>query len=139
PSCWSDSEPPTAPGRSAPSCWSDSEPPTAPGRSAPSCGGRRSFHRVWRRVKQTRPWSSAFSSGSCRARIEAMPQDTRHKSRILLDGRDRAPARSYLKAIGFTDADLAKPIVGIANTWTETMPCNYGLRGLAEHVKQGVR
>src|SRR5262249_39131763 len=90
-------------------------------------------------VKLTRPWASAFSSGSCRARIEAMPQDTRHKSRILLDGRDRSPARSYLKAIGFTDADLLKPIVGVANTWTETMPCNYGLRGLAEHVKRGVR
>src|SRR5262245_12679131 len=69
----------------------------------------------------------------------AMAQDTRHKSRTLLDGRDRAPARSYLKAIGFTDVDLAKPIVGIANTWTETMPCNFTLRALAEHVKRGVR
>src|SRR3972149_5135187 len=68
-----------------------------------------------------------------------MAQDIRHRSRTLLDGRDRAPARSYLKAIGFTDADLAKPIVGIANTWTETMPCNYKLRRLAEHVKRGVR
>ncbi len=68
-----------------------------------------------------------------------MPQDPRHKSRTLLDGRDRAPARSYLKAIGFGDADLQKPMVGIANTWTETMPCNYNLRGLAEHVKRGVR
>ena len=43
------------------------------------------------------------------------------------------------KAVGFTDADLAKPIVGIANTWTETMPCNLNLRGLAEHVKRGIR
>jgi dihydroxy-acid dehydratase len=68
-----------------------------------------------------------------------MPFDVKHKSRTLLDGRDRAPARSYLKAIGFTDADLARPIVGIANTWTETMPCNFNLRGLAEHVKRGVR
>ncbi len=65
--------------------------------------------------------------------------DPRHKSRTLYDGRDRAPARSYLKAIGFGDADLARPIVGIANTWTETMPCNFGLRALAEHVKRGVR
>ncbi len=65
--------------------------------------------------------------------------DPRHKSRTLYDGRDRAPARSYLKAIGFDDAALARPIVGIANTWTETMPCNFGLRALAEHVKRGVR
>ena len=65
--------------------------------------------------------------------------DLRHKSRILYDGRDRAPARSYLKGIGFSDADLARPIIGIANTWTETMPCNFGLRALAEHVKRGVR
>ncbi len=68
-----------------------------------------------------------------------MPLDPRHKSHTLLDGRDRAPARSYLKSIGFTDADLARPIVGIANTWTETMPCNFNLRRLAEHVKRGVR
>ncbi|HLY37983.1 MAG TPA: dihydroxy-acid dehydratase [Candidatus Binatia bacterium] len=68
-----------------------------------------------------------------------MSLDPRHKSRVLLDGRDRSPARSYLKAIGFSDADLTRPIVGVANTWTETMPCNFNLRRLAEHVKQGVR
>src|SRR5919198_1572225 len=68
-----------------------------------------------------------------------MSLDPRHKSRTLLDGRERAPARSYLKAIGFGDADLARPIVGIANTWTETMPCNFNLRRLATHVKKGVR
>jgi dihydroxy-acid dehydratase len=68
-----------------------------------------------------------------------MPLDPRHKSRTLYDGRDRAPARSYLKAIGLTDADIARPIVGIANTWTGTMPCNFGLRRLAEHVARGVR
>jgi dihydroxy-acid dehydratase len=68
-----------------------------------------------------------------------MTLDPRHRSRTLYDGRDRAPARSYLKAIGFTDADIARPIVGVANTWTETMPCNFGLRTLAEHVKRGVR
>jgi dihydroxy-acid dehydratase len=67
-----------------------------------------------------------------------MANDLRHKSRTLYDGPDRAPARSYLKAIGLTDADIARPIVGIANTWTETMPCNFTLRGLAEHVKRGV-
>jgi dihydroxy-acid dehydratase len=68
-----------------------------------------------------------------------MPFDPKHASRIITDGRDRAGARSMLKAIGFTDADLAKPIVGIANTWIETMPCNYHLRRLAEKVKEGVR
>src|SRR5215469_8754506 len=60
-------------------------------------------------------------------------------SYTITQGRDRAPARSFLKAIGFTDEDLKKPIIGIANTWTETMPCNYNLRALAEKVKQGVR
>src|SRR3954463_8559034 len=61
------------------------------------------------------------------------------QSYTITQGRDRAPARSMLKAIGFTDEDLKKPIIGIANTWIETMPCNYNLRALAEHVKQGVR
>jgi dihydroxy-acid dehydratase len=61
------------------------------------------------------------------------------RSAAITRGRDRAPARSMLKAIGFTDADLAKPIVGVANTWIETMPCNYHLRQLAEKVKEGVR
>ncbi|MGI8989798.1 MAG: dihydroxy-acid dehydratase [Bryobacteraceae bacterium] len=60
-------------------------------------------------------------------------------SYTITQGRDRAPARSYLKAIGFTDEDLKKPIVGIANTWTETMNCNYKLRDLAVHVKAGIR
>src|SRR5881628_3640761 len=68
-----------------------------------------------------------------------MPFDTRHRSRHLLDGRDRAPARSMLKAIGYDDEALSKPIIGVANTWIETMPCNYHLRDLAEKVKLGVR
>ena len=68
-----------------------------------------------------------------------MPFDPKHRSHIITDGRDRAGARSMLKAIGFTDADLAKPIVGIANTWIETMPCNFHLRELAAKVKEGVR
>jgi dihydroxy-acid dehydratase len=68
-----------------------------------------------------------------------MALDPKHRSRTLYEGKERAPARSYLKGIGFSDADLARPIVGIANTWTETMPCNYNLRGLAEKVKEGVR
>src|SRR3712207_3522866 len=61
------------------------------------------------------------------------------RSYTITQGRDRAPARAMLKAIGFTDEDLRKPIIGIANTWIETMPCNYNLRALADHVKAGVR
>jgi dihydroxy-acid dehydratase len=60
-------------------------------------------------------------------------------SYTITQGRDRAPARAMLKAIGFTDEDLKKPIIGIANTWIETMPCNYNLRELAKFVKEGVR
>jgi dihydroxy-acid dehydratase len=63
----------------------------------------------------------------------------REHSRVILDGPSRAPARSYFRAVGFSDADLQKPIVGIANTWIETMPCNSHLRRLAEKVKEGVR
>ena len=65
--------------------------------------------------------------------------DPRHRSRQLLEGLTRAPARSMLKAIGFTDEDLQRPIVAVANTWIETMPCNYHLRRLAEKVKEGIR
>lgn len=68
-----------------------------------------------------------------------MAFDPRHRSRILLDGRDRAPARAMLKAIGYDDAALAKPIIGVANTWIETMPCNFHLRDLAVRVKEGIR
>jgi dihydroxy-acid dehydratase len=63
----------------------------------------------------------------------------KHQSAALTDGPSRAPARSYFKAIGFTDADLRKPLIGIANTWTEIGPCNFHLRRLAEQVKAGVR
>ena len=62
----------------------------------------------------------------------------RHSAR-LTDGPDRAPARAMLKAIGFTDEDLARPIVGVATNWIETMPCNYNQRRLAEAVKEGIR
>ena len=68
-----------------------------------------------------------------------MPNPLKHASATITDGRDRAPARSMFKAIGFTDEDLAKPIIGIANTWIETMPCNFTLRDLAVKVKEGVR
>src|SRR5215218_9549367 len=65
--------------------------------------------------------------------------DTRHRSRTILEGRDRAPARSFLKGMGFSDEDLSKPMVGVAHSWIETMPCNYNHRHLAESVKDGVR
>ena len=68
-----------------------------------------------------------------------MAYDVKANSATITNGRDRAAARAMYKAVGFSDADLAKPIVGIANTWTETMPCNLNLRALAEHVKRGVR
>ena len=61
------------------------------------------------------------------------------QSHTITQGRDRAPARAMLKGIGFTDEDLAKPIIGVANTWIETMPCNYNLRDLAVKVKEGIR
>src|SRR5437016_1240976 len=61
------------------------------------------------------------------------------QSYTITQGRDRAPARAMWKAIRFTDEDLAKPIIGVANTWIETMPCNYNLRVLAVKVKQGIR
>src|SRR5262252_9447476 len=61
------------------------------------------------------------------------------QSHTITQGKTRAGARSMLKAIGFTDEDLAKPIIGVANTWIETMPCNYNLRELAVKVKEGIR
>jgi dihydroxy-acid dehydratase len=63
----------------------------------------------------------------------------RRLSRTILDGPERAPARAQLRGVGFDDEALSRPIVGIANTWTETMPCNWHLRALAERVKDGVR
>jgi dihydroxy-acid dehydratase len=65
--------------------------------------------------------------------------DLKKRSRGITDGRDRAPARSMFKAIGFTDADLSKPLIGVANTWIETMPCNFHLRRLSAKVKEGIR
>ncbi len=60
-------------------------------------------------------------------------------SRKLVVGRERAAARAMLKGAGFSDQDLARPLIGVANTWIETMPCNLGLRALAAHVKRGIR
>ena len=70
----------------------------------------------------------------------ARPADPgKRHSHALTDGPDRAAARAMLKAVGFTDEDLAQPIIGVATTWIETMPCNLNQRRLAEFVKQGIR
>ncbi|HSL04242.1 MAG TPA: dihydroxy-acid dehydratase [Nitrospiraceae bacterium] len=68
-----------------------------------------------------------------------MPKELKLLSRDLLAGPDRAPARAMLKAVGFTDEDLSRPIIGVANTWIEVMPCNFHLRRLSERVKAGIR
>ncbi len=65
--------------------------------------------------------------------------DLKHRSRALTDGPSRAAARAYLKGIGYDDEALSKPIIGVANTWIETMPCNFHLRALGAKVKQGIR
>ena len=65
--------------------------------------------------------------------------DLKHRSHGITDGRDRAPARAMFKAIGFTDSDLRQPLIGVANTWIETMPCNFHLRRLSAKVKEGIR
>jgi dihydroxy-acid dehydratase len=68
-----------------------------------------------------------------------MTLDPKHRSRALTEGVERAPARAYLKGIGYDDDALARPLVAVANTWIETMPCNFHLRALAAKVKEGIR
>ncbi len=68
-----------------------------------------------------------------------MPEKKPRPSRTILEGPDRAPARAMFKAMGLTNDDLNKPIIGVANTWIETTPCNFHLRRLSEKVKQGIR
>src|ERR1700676_4755749 len=65
--------------------------------------------------------------------------DLKHRSRSITDGRNQAGARAMFKAIGYTDSDLRRPLIGVANTWIETMPCNFHLRRLSAKVKEGVR
>jgi dihydroxy-acid dehydratase len=67
------------------------------------------------------------------------PDPAKRRSAALTEGPDRAGARAMLKAVGFSDDDLARPIVGVATTWIETMPCNFNQRELAKHVKAGIR
>jgi dihydroxy-acid dehydratase len=71
--------------------------------------------------------------------MDGAAPDLKHQSRQLTEGPERAAARAYLHGIGFDEEALAKPIIGVASTWTETMPCNFGLRALAAKVKEGIR
>ena len=68
-----------------------------------------------------------------------MAENLKPRSRVVTDGPDRAPSRAMLKAVGFSDEDLSRPIVGVANTWIEIGPCNFHLRRLAVKVKEGIR
>ncbi|MGH7835579.1 MAG: dihydroxy-acid dehydratase [Candidatus Binatia bacterium] len=68
-----------------------------------------------------------------------MAENLKSRSSVITDGPDRAPSRAMLKAVGFTDEDLSRPIVGVANTWIEIGPCNFHLRRLAAKVKEGIR
>jgi dihydroxy-acid dehydratase len=68
-----------------------------------------------------------------------MPDPRKRWSAAVTDGPDRAAARAYLRAVGLSEADIARPLVAVANTWIETMPCNFHLRELAGYVKQGIR
>jgi dihydroxy-acid dehydratase len=65
--------------------------------------------------------------------------DMKHRSRALTEGPNRAPARAFLKGVGYDEQAMSKPIIAVANTWIETMPCNFHLRGLAGKVKEGIR
>lgn len=68
-----------------------------------------------------------------------MADSLKHRSHFITDGPDRAPARAMFKAVGYTNADLARPLIGVAHTWIEIMPCNFHVRRLAERVKAGIR
>jgi dihydroxy-acid dehydratase len=71
--------------------------------------------------------------------VSAPPFDLKHRSRALTEGPERAAARAYLHGIGYSHEDLAKPIIGVAHSWIETMPCNFNNRVLAAKVKEGIR
>ena len=71
--------------------------------------------------------------------MAATTPDLKHRSRALTEGPTRAAARAYLKGIGYDDEALSKPLIAVANTWIETMPCNFHLRALGAKVKEGIR
>src|SRR3989338_5225920 len=93
--------------------------------------------------------SSIITEGPSRAPARAMmktmgvtgkkKKKIKKRSSIITEGPSRAPARAMMKSMGLTDKEISRPMVGIANTWIETMPCNFHLRRLSEKIKQGVR
>jgi dihydroxy-acid dehydratase len=90
--------------------------------------------------KRRRRWTRAVARPSIvSARMSSNGFDVKHRSRVLTEGPTRAGARAQLKGIGYDDEALAKPIIGVASTWIETMPCNFHLRALAARVKEGIR
>ncbi|MBI3291467.1 MAG: dihydroxy-acid dehydratase, partial [Elusimicrobia bacterium] len=68
-----------------------------------------------------------------------MPTKLNRRSAVITEGPSRAPARAMMKSLGLTDDDIYRPLIGVANTWIETMPCNVHLRRLSEKVKEGIR
>src|SRR5690242_21810747 len=76
---------------------------------------------------------------ACLPRKDEMTNPAKRHSHVITDGPDRAGARAMLKGVGFTDEDLARPLIGVATTWIETMPCNLNQRDLAQDVKRGIR
>ncbi len=67
------------------------------------------------------------------------PKSMKHRSRAITEGPERAPARSYLRAMGLSDEDIARPFVGVANTWNEVTPCQMNLDRVGRKVKEGIR
>ncbi|OGS45260.1 MAG: dihydroxy-acid dehydratase [Euryarchaeota archaeon RBG_16_67_27] len=70
---------------------------------------------------------------------KARPADPKHRSREVTEGPERAPARAYLRSMGLTDEDIARPFIGIANTWNDVMPCQINLDRIGKKVREGVR
>jgi dihydroxy-acid dehydratase len=97
--------------------------------------------RARRQLRASRQSEPAESDGSLQspASVASSNNDLKRRSRALTEGAERAPARAYLKGIGYDDEALSKPIIAVANTWIETMPCNFHLRALGAKVKEGIR
>jgi dihydroxy-acid dehydratase len=95
-------------------------------------GGKSTPHELWHCVV-----TRAVNFYTQMMRMSSVP--LKRHSAALTEGPGRAGARAMLKGAGFTDHDLAKPLIGVATTWIETMPCNLNQRELAQHVKQGIR
>src|SRR5262249_36013845 len=118
--------------------------PGDPRRDARLRYGRHSFHpNAARRPVRGCPRQPFLRPrGASPAMTSPYDQATDPSKRVsatLTDGFERAGARALLQGAGFTDEDLARPLIGVATTWIETMPCNLNQRDLAVHVKQGIR